>query len=185
MVLFVKKPTKIKKSEASDILIKTFENDELFEILALSMRSDEDVQRFMATFGCSEKYALLAQDKVFLARKKYMQMLGYIMQARNAEKLWINNGHSPNDLMRILPRSDKMTIVPGSSNAANLLKECQDLLPSGLNFDFDSNAVNVPIATFPSGIAHDAEKVGIKKVYPNDPCPCGSNKKFKKCCGRK
>lgn len=23
-----------------------------------------------------------------------------------------------------------------------------------------------------------------KKVYPNDPCPCGSGKKFKKCCGR-
>ena len=22
-----------------------------------------------------------------------------------------------------------------------------------------------------------------KKVYPNDPCPCGSGKKYKKCCG--
>ncbi len=22
------------------------------------------------------------------------------------------------------------------------------------------------------------------KVYPNDPCPCGSGKKYKKCCGR-
>lgn len=24
-----------------------------------------------------------------------------------------------------------------------------------------------------------------KKIYPNDPCPCGSGKKYKKCCGRK
>lgn len=24
-----------------------------------------------------------------------------------------------------------------------------------------------------------------EKVYPNDPCPCGSGKKYKKCCGRK
>ena len=23
-----------------------------------------------------------------------------------------------------------------------------------------------------------------KKVYPNDPCPCGSGKKYKKCCGK-
>ena len=23
-----------------------------------------------------------------------------------------------------------------------------------------------------------------KKIYPNDPCPCGSDKKYKKCCGR-
>ena len=24
-----------------------------------------------------------------------------------------------------------------------------------------------------------------KKIYPNDPCPCGSGKKYKQCCGRK
>ena len=24
-----------------------------------------------------------------------------------------------------------------------------------------------------------------KKIYSNDPCPCGSGKKYKKCCGRK
>ena len=23
-----------------------------------------------------------------------------------------------------------------------------------------------------------------EKVYPNDPCPCGSGKKYKQCCGR-
>lgn len=25
----------------------------------------------------------------------------------------------------------------------------------------------------------------VKKIYPNDPCPCGSGKKVKQCCGRK
>jgi preprotein translocase subunit SecA len=28
-------------------------------------------------------------------------------------------------------------------------------------------------------------KRGNAKVYPNDPCPCGSGKKYKQCCGRK
>ena len=23
-----------------------------------------------------------------------------------------------------------------------------------------------------------------QKIYPNDPCPCGSGKKYKKCCGK-
>ena len=23
-----------------------------------------------------------------------------------------------------------------------------------------------------------------EKVYPNDPCPCGSGKKYKQCCGK-
>lgn len=33
----------------------------------------------------------------------------------------------------------------------------------------------------------EPEKTVIKekKIYPNDPCPCGSGKKYKKCCGRK
>ncbi|WP_294146938.1 preprotein translocase subunit SecA [uncultured Clostridium sp.] len=29
------------------------------------------------------------------------------------------------------------------------------------------------------------KKREAKKIYPNDPCPCGSGKKFKQCCGRK
>lgn len=28
------------------------------------------------------------------------------------------------------------------------------------------------------------EKEHKKKIYPNDPCPCGSGKKYKKCCGK-
>ena len=33
--------------------------------------------------------------------------------------------------------------------------------------------------------AHEPKKRQEKKVYPNDPCPCGSGKKYKKCCGRR
>ena len=29
------------------------------------------------------------------------------------------------------------------------------------------------------------KKRAAAKVYPNDPCPCGSGKKYKQCCGRK
>ena len=29
------------------------------------------------------------------------------------------------------------------------------------------------------------KKRETQKVYPNDPCPCGSGKKYKQCCGRK
>lgn len=37
---------------------------------------------------------------------------------------------------------------------------------------------------FSGGLNENAAK-GEKNVYPNDPCPCGSGKKYKKCCGRK
>ncbi len=32
--------------------------------------------------------------------------------------------------------------------------------------------------------SHAPQKRVEKKVYPNDPCPCGSGKKYKQCCGR-
>jgi hypothetical protein len=31
--------------------------------------------------------------------------------------------------------------------------------------------------------ANTVKREGVK-IYPNDPCPCGSGKKYKKCCGR-
>ncbi|MDO4491641.1 MAG: preprotein translocase subunit SecA [Lachnospiraceae bacterium] len=37
----------------------------------------------------------------------------------------------------------------------------------------DDSALNKPV------------KKEEKRVYPNDPCPCGSGKKYKQCCGRK
>ena len=34
-------------------------------------------------------------------------------------------------------------------------------------------------------LAKAPKKRAEEKVYPNDPCPCGSGKKYKQCCGRK
>ena len=31
----------------------------------------------------------------------------------------------------------------------------------------------------------DFQEEHRKKIYPNDPCPCGSGKKYKHCCGKK
>ena len=34
------------------------------------------------------------------------------------------------------------------------------------------------------GSASAPKKTAEQKIYPNDPCPCGSGKKYKQCCGR-
>ena len=45
--------------------------------------------------------------------------------------------------------------------------------------------VATPMATNKDDSAVRApKKRADKKVYPNDPCPCGSGKKYKQCCGR-
>ena len=37
---------------------------------------------------------------------------------------------------------------------------------------------------FPGMFQNNMPVSSNKKIYPNDPCPCGSGKKYKKCCGR-
>ncbi|MCI8598038.1 MAG: preprotein translocase subunit SecA [Lachnospiraceae bacterium] len=36
-----------------------------------------------------------------------------------------------------------------------------------------------------TSLAKTPKKRNSEKIYPNDPCPCGSGKKYKQCCGRK
>ena len=36
-----------------------------------------------------------------------------------------------------------------------------------------------------TSLAKAPKKRESEKIYPNDPCPCGSGKKYKQCCGRK
>ena len=36
-----------------------------------------------------------------------------------------------------------------------------------------------------NSVARAPQRRAAQKIYPNDPCPCGSGKKYKQCCGRK
>ena len=46
------------------------------------------------------------------------------------------------------------------------------------------HADEITTVSMPDGISGKTV-VGKRKIYPNDPCPCGSGKKYKKCCGKK
>lgn len=77
------------------------------------------------------------------------------------------------------------TIVPGSSHAATILEEAAPYLGEmGIPVDLDCNADMITTAMYPNGVNGNVIRVE-KKVYPNDPCPCGSGKKYKKCCGKR
>ena len=71
-----------------------------------------------------------------------------------------------------------------SSDAAKLLEEGRELMQAkGFDVDTDETGTAIPVMHFENGLS-GAMKTESRKVYPNDPCPCGSGKKFKKCCGR-
>ncbi len=96
-----------------------------------------------------------------------------------------NRGHKPNELIGKELDNGIPTIVPGSSQASAMLRDvAPQLKEMGIPVDLESNADTIVTSLYPSGL--DGKVVSMeKKIYPNDPCPCGSGKKYKKCCGRK
>lgn len=116
--------------------------------------------------------------------------LKILQNASNNTRMLINRGNTPEEIRQAARanwRNGKMpmpTIVPGSSRAAKMLKESEEqLMKMGLNVDFNSNVDEISVTTYPKGIGGPSV-TSSRKIYPNDPCPCGSGKKYKKCCGR-
>lgn len=127
----------------------------------------------------SEANIELKDDKEL---EEFMQLQ---MNAHNDTRMRVNRGHKPRELAYKNFLSGPPKVVPGSSNAAALLKDAADQLKTmGIQVDLDGNADVISTTSFPDGINGKAVR-SERKVYPNDPCPCGSGKKYKKCCGRK
>ena len=119
---------------------------------------------------------------------KIEKIIQLLQEVNNNTRMRIHRGHTPNEMMRKGMEEDRFSqkpiVVPGSTEAANLLKSAsEELKEMGICVDFDSNAVIVPNNFSQNNVSGQAAN-SIKKIYPNDSCPCGSGKKFKKCCGR-
>jgi hypothetical protein len=110
-----------------------------------------------------------------------------IQEANNNTRILANRGFKPNEISNHkenLAKGIYPTIVPGSGYTAKLLEESLPKIAAmGFKVDIDGGADVMPVINYPDGIKGEAI-LSSKKIYPNDPCPCGSGKKYKKCCGR-
>lgn len=123
----------------------------------------------------------------FASENQVREFTGLMMDVNNHTRMFELRGHTPLEMGRLIsqmPIGQKTKVVPMSTQAAKLMEESREQLENmGLVVDTESNATSYPMITYQNGINSDG-KQGIKKVYPNDPCPCGSGKKYKKCCGK-
>ena len=65
-----------------------------------------------------------------------------------------------------------------SQELERLEEEMEEWMDNGEELFFPSKQV---VPSIPAAPIRRTEP----KIYPNDPCPCGSGKMYKKCCGRK
>ena len=114
-----------------------------------------------------------------LPMEKVHQALELLQACYNSTNLRANRGWAPDKLFRKYGGSQRPpTLVPVSTKAAELLRQAdQELAARGIQVEYESGFSSM------AAIGQHGEIRKIK-VGRNDPCPCGSGKKYKKCCGR-
>ena len=107
-------------------------------------------------------------------------LMPYINKFMNNVNLRARKGWRPDDLFKKMhPHglTSIPTLTPGSVRAAKSMKESEAALRAmGANVDYSTIDNYVTVGEY-------GER-RVTKVGRNDPCPCGSGKKYKKCHGR-
>lgn len=119
-------------------------------------------------------------------------MSGFLAAMRLRPEAWDTAKRSGNRrALEALDRIDELgriatAFLEGEKVKPNkLVKQAPALIPDlveDLNHFAKSQMPSLP-AGFPLAANLTSVPVGASKVGRNDPCPCGSGKKFKKCCG--
>ena len=110
--------------------------------------------------------------EIKISFEKLEKLIPILNDVVNNTRTYHNCGFTPTAMMknfdsRGLSKRPSVIIPMSSQAAAMLSKSKNEFEMMGIKIDLDS-------ATQQQGKK--------KKIYPNDPCPCGSGKKYKKCC---
>ena len=97
------------------------------------------------------------------------------------------HGHTTDEVYQLMPQ-EVTTVGPTGSPVnpiiGNVLNTGRDNLEKmGVNVESMPDSTKTRSGFMPVEVI-GREVTSTKKVYPNDHCPCGSGKKYKKCCGR-
>lgn len=136
-------------------------------------RSTEQVKLVMTMI---EKYILMEQELsdllesfeemnviLFENEKQVMKFVALYTELHNKSRLWLNAGYTPEEL------DEEIIIEVNGVNPAEENQTKKNVYPL-----FGSENNQLP-----------QQPKQVKKVGRNEPCPCGSGKKYKKCCWRK
>lgn len=142
----------------------------LLEII-LNLRLDNyNIQNFIDTLDAEIPGFDIAQDAIDVYTKLH-----------NNTRLMANRGYTPDELSRkynpqcALPTS--ISFGPGIQSLIQSGEMNADELVKGFE------AMRIP-QDLKSSLITETEKAKQSKPGRNDPCHCGSGKKYKKCCGR-
>ncbi len=132
---------------------------------------------------------------VMKSTKQVDQLVKLIVDIMNNTRLPVNRGYTPNELGRMRPKGGipEISFGPGIQNAImNGELDAEEMKKEiAVRADFPMELKGNLISEINKSLGKGEEKwvngtlIKGEKIRPNDPCPCGSGKKYKKCCGLK
>ena len=142
---------------------------EFWEDYDSSSSTEEDLQWFL--------------DRIELEDDSLLERLRKaVSELEDNTRTAINRGHKAIEVTTHLQKGDRHFIATGGTKAAEKQRQGKsESNVAGIKVDPASKEVAAPIFL---KRADGPVTASQPKIYPNDPCPCGSGKKYKKCCGK-
>ena len=153
----------------------------LWEVF-FDVRVDGDVHLLL---GAAEEWGLVMKRD-----SEVEEFAALCVDYTNHARLFSNRGHTPAELSTLMPRDftqrQTASIGPRMREAlASGTMTVEELREQFRTQEFPHESVRT---AFLEELERVAAELGLaagkEKVGRNDPCPCGSGKKYKKCCGR-
>ena len=107
----------------------------------------------------------------------------------NTTRMPCNRGYTPDELMQMTPPEERFKSLSLGPNIRKSLQtgemDMEDIRKQILTMELPSEAVRFDLLKQLADIKPSPPQTEKqKKVGRNDPCPCGSGKKYKRCCGK-
>lgn len=110
-------------------------------------------------------------DLLEFQNPKYFETFAELYsQLHNHTRMWSLRGYTPTEVYK--KYSDEFEEETLDKNFITPIEESA----------YHDNVI--PFSSFSKPIVEEKQPIRVNKVGRNDPCPCGSGKKYKKCCGR-
>ena len=189
---YIPSPTEVEEFYAKYALISDPAYQKMLHFLTgtKGIKIDDDVEALLTEFW--EDYdpsSSTEEDMQWFLERMELEDDSLLERLRKAvaelednTRTAINRGHKAIEVTTHLQKGDRPFIATGGTKAAEKQRQGKaESNVAGIKADPASNEAAAPIFLKQADGPVTASQ---PKIYPNDPCPCGSGKKYKKCCGK-
>lgn len=154
----------------------------VFEELLYGVRS--------ITVQTTDVFERLEKLRVRLKSKRDVEQFAALYSAfHNSTRMPCNRGYTPDEMMRMTPPEERFKSLSLGPNIRKSLQigemDIEDFRKQILTMELPSEAMRFDLLKQLAEIKPSTpQPEKQKKVGRNDPCPCGSGKKYKRCCGK-